>query len=518
MAPSTRTLIVGSGVAGSLVAQELLRKGYGPVTMLEAGPAVPMRDRRTWLDHVMNGSLPWDPSLYDQTSDFSSSGPVPWQISGGRLFGRGGSTLHWGGWTPRFQPEDFRLKSNTDQGMDWPFDYDALEPYYCKAETYLQVAGDSNVAPRRSQPYPFGPPPYPALAAPIIQSLESLGYSFQHMPMARNTKPIAGRPACVTTGTCDYCPIGARFTGDQPLEKLETDSRFSLIVHAVVRKILMGSRTQVTGVEYVDTRTGEVHTLEAERVFLCAGAIETPKLLLASANTWWATGIGNGADLVGRFLSASPFLSSQAVASSNPKKLQAELNFPTLCTRQWDTPSQQARGKVLVTANYNTPMLNLGELMNQGKTAEELAAAATGSMKFELWGSLHEFAHAENRVMLGQGTTSLGLPKTVIETPRATYDTQVANGHLANMRQILVGMGLTPVFEGIYPQRGDHAMGTTRMSTSESAGVVSPELRVHGVDNLYIASNSVFPAGSAANPTLTLVATILKALESFPVN
>ncbi|WP_257456114.1 GMC oxidoreductase [Archangium lipolyticum] len=517
MAQSTRTLIIGSGVAGSLIAQEMLRKGHGPVVMLEAGPAVPMRDRRAWLDHVMNGRLPYT-SLYDQPDDFSSSGVVPWQITGGRIIGRGGSTLHWGGWAPRFQPEDFRLKSNTNQGMDWPFDYAALEPYYCKAEQFLQVAGDSTPPPFRSQPYPFPPPPYPALAAPIIQSLQSFGYSFQHMPMARNTEPIAGRPACVTTGTCDYCPIGARFTGDQPLERLETDTRFTLQLHSAVRKILMSSRKQVTGVEYVDTRNGEVHTIEAEHVFICAGAIETPKLLLASANTYWDTGIGNGADLVGRYLVASPFLSSQAIASSNPNKLQAELNFPTLCTRQWDTASQQAQGKVLVTANYNTPFLNLGTLMNQGKTAEEMAAAATGSMKFELWGSLHEFSHAENRVQLGRETTRFGLPKTIIETPRATYDQQVAQGHLDNMKKILVQMGLTPVYEGIYPQRGDHAMGTTRMSASEADGVVTPDLRVHGVDNLYIASNSVFPSGAAANPTLTLVAVILKALESFPVN
>jgi len=56
----------------------------------------------------------------------------------------------------------------------------------------------------------------------------------------------------------------------------------------------------------------------------------------------------------------------------------------------------------------------------------------------------------------------------------------------------------------------DHHIGATRMSTSPANGVVDPDCRVHGVDNLYIAGSSVFPTGSHANPTLTLVALALR--------
>jgi choline dehydrogenase-like flavoprotein len=56
---STYALIIGSGVAGSLIARILVENGFGPVTMLEAGPNVPMRDPRLWLDFVTTGSLPY---------------------------------------------------------------------------------------------------------------------------------------------------------------------------------------------------------------------------------------------------------------------------------------------------------------------------------------------------------------------------------------------------------------------------------------------------------------------------
>lgn len=44
------------------------------------------------------------------------------------------------------------------------------------------------------------------------------------------------------------------------------------------------------------------------------------------------------------------------------------------------------------------------------------------------------------------------------------------------------------------------------MSVNEAEGVVDPDLRVHGVDNLFIISNGVFPNLGAVNPTLTLTA------------
>lgn len=514
---ATGTLIIGSGVAGSLVAREMLRKGYGPVTMLEAGPPVTMRNQRSWLDYVMNGQLPYQ-ELHDKLEDFSSSGVSPWYLLGGRLFGRGGSTIHWGGWTPRAQPEDFAFATNTGEGLDWPYDYDALEPYYCDAETYLQVAGDSNTAPTRSQPYPLPPAPYPKQAGAFIAALNRLGYSFQYLPIARNTRSIGGRPACRTIGTCDYCPIGARFTGDQPLDDLENDPDFTLVLGAAVQKILMSSRTVVTGVEYLDVATGTVQTLEAERVFLCAGALETPKLLLASANSFWQQGIGNDADLVGRFVVASPFLFARGRVAENPELLQAELNFPTLCSRNWDTPEQQLNGnnKLFLAVNPDTPSLDIARMMDENKTPEEIAAAAAGAMEFEVWGSLQEKSLFENRVVLGTGTTRFGLPTTVLEIPARGYTDEVMNSYLDIMRGILTDMGLEVTAAGGYPQRGDHAMCTTRMATSESEGVVGPDLRVHGVDNLYIASNAVFPYSIAVNPTLTLVAAILKALESLP--
>ncbi|RWR21060.1 GMC family oxidoreductase [Sinirhodobacter populi] len=53
---------------------------------------------------------------------------------------------------------------------------------------------------------------------------------------------------------------------------------------------------------------------------------------------------------------------------------------------------------------------------------------------------------------------------------------------------------------------GYHQIGTTRMGDNPRESVVDRNCRVHGLDNLFMASSSVFPTSGSANPTFTIVA------------
>ena len=55
-----------------------------------------------------------------------------------------------------------------------------------------------------------------------------------------------------------------------------------------------------------------------------------------------------------------------------------------------------------------------------------------------------------------------------------------------------------------------HHFGGTKMHDSPEKGVVDRNCKVHGVDNLFIASSSVFPTCGHANPTLNIVAITLR--------
>lgn len=57
---------------------------------------------------------------------------------------------------------------------------------------------------------------------------------------------------------------------------------------------------------------------------------------------------------------------------------------------------------------------------------------------------------------------------------------------------------------------GSHHIGTTRMSYGPHTGVVDKNCQVHDVRGLFIASPSVFPPGSFANPVLTATAIAIR--------
>ena len=56
----------------------------------------------------------------------------------------------------------------------------------------------------------------------------------------------------------------------------------------------------------------------------------------------------------------------------------------------------------------------------------------------------------------------------------------------------------------------NHPMGGLRMGTDIRRSVVDRDLKVHGVDNLHVASCAVFPSGSSSNPTFTMMALTLR--------
>lgn len=57
---------------------------------------------------------------------------------------------------------------------------------------------------------------------------------------------------------------------------------------------------------------------------------------------------------------------------------------------------------------------------------------------------------------------------------------------------------------------GGHHIGLARMSADPATGVVDPDLRLHDIDNVHLASGAVLPTSSHANPTLTILALTIR--------
>src|SRR5829696_7226596 len=145
--------IIGSGISAAMVAEKLVEERQTRIVVVEAGDeTVPLAERAAQRARfVAYGENPWGRDHIDgMTAEGIQS----------RSMQVGGLAMHWGGVTPRFSPEDFRVKSMYGVGHDWPVSYDELDPFYQEAEQRIGVAGEQGPAEMDPRGKPF---PLPAL-------------------------------------------------------------------------------------------------------------------------------------------------------------------------------------------------------------------------------------------------------------------------------------------------------------------------------------------------------------------
>lgn len=124
-------IVVGSGLCGSLAAQQLERDGRS-VQVLEGGPALPTQalpgDVPGFLRAIGPIVVPHQP-----TWAFEAPRSYEWH----RVRARGGRTLLWGGWMERPTSDYFDARARA--GAAWPEHLSTLAPWIRAAESALEV-------------------------------------------------------------------------------------------------------------------------------------------------------------------------------------------------------------------------------------------------------------------------------------------------------------------------------------------------------------------------------------------
>ncbi len=515
---SADIVVVGSGVAGGIVAHELAKAGAS-VLVLEAGPWIDrwkivekFRDSPAKQDFMAPyPSVPYAPSpQYTPPNNYLvEKGPVDYAAQYIRAVG--GTTWHWAAAAWRLLPSDFELRSRYGVGRDWPFGYDTLEPYFYRAEVDLGVSGpnDVDLGSPRSSPYPMEKLPLSWMDQRFTEVLNGNGFNVVPEPVARNSRPYDGRPTCCGNNNCmPICPIAAQYSGEMHAVKAMRAGA-ELLADAVVYRIEADEAGRIQAVHYMDP-DGNSTRVTGKQFVLAANGIEIPKLMLMSADERYPQGIGNSSDQVGRNLMDHPgtgvtFLANEDLwPGRGPIEMTSVVNF-----RDGDFRTEFAAKKLHLSNGAMTRTVTEELITERGVIGPELdkqirlRSARTLSIN-----SFHEILpHPENRVRpSSEKRDVLGIPY-----PEVTYDVddyvrRSAEHTRETYAEIARLFGGTEVRFHDEFAPNNHIMGTTIMGDDPSDSVVDADCRCHDHPNLYIASSSVMPTAAAVNCTLTIAA------------
>ena len=489
--------IVGTGAGGGTLACKLAEAGFR-VVALDAGPYWrPLTEFAS--DETEQQKLYWtDPRI--------TAGDNPIDLAGNNS-GKsvGGSTVHFAMVSLRFRPDWFQSRSRLGYGLDWPFTYDDLAPYYDEVEDVLKIAGPVR--------YPWGPPrgrypyrPHEVNEAGLVlaRGCERMGYDWAATPLATVSAPRGGAHPCVYRG---FCVIGCSTNAKQSV--LVTWLPRALAAGAEIRDLAMVGQIETdadgraTGVVY--HRDGAWRRQRARHVVVAGYAIETPRLLLNSANGQFPDGLANRNGLVGRGFMVH---SNDGVYGTMDEEVRWYKGPPSLAlTEHWNYTDD---GKDF-HGGY--------AFMSQGPLPSDWArtvAANRGYWGLDLRRYMMDYNHHagfkivgeveprdENRVELADEEDDLGLKIPRVVFSYSENDRRLKRHAQARMRETLEAAGARDTW---MVEDTAHLLGGCRMGTDPATSVTDKNGRTWDVPNLWVCDGSLFPTSGGVNPSITIQA------------
>ena len=483
-------IIIGSGAGGGTIARGLASTG-AKILIVERGDFIPQED------HNWNPASVWKDLRYRTTET--------WLDEAGRSFRPythycvGGNTKFWGTVMYRLRPSDFKEVQHAE-GISpaWPIDYDALAPYYDRAEAMYEVHGEAGLDPTEGprKPYPFPPVPHSKVVGSIVEQLKAQG-------LHPSPLPLGLRENCVFCNTCNSfpCKIHAKSDADVCAVRPATASgNVTLWVNAIARKLVTGSTGQKIEAVEIE-RGGGVETVSAPLVIVSCGAVNSAALLLRSANHKHPNGLANSSGLAGKRYMAHLATMMQGF---HPFRLNDTVFQKTVAINDFYLKGRRVK-------------YPLGQIQSQGRTHGVMAQTVVPQVPlwaYEMWVSrgvdwlamTEDLPRLENKVTIeSNGQIRLHYRPNNVVAHRELVD---------ETTRILKELGFWIVMKHSHKSKNTtHQCGTLVFGTNPAESVLDTFCRTHDVDNLFVVDASFFPSSAAVNPGLTIVAQAIRTAD-----
>jgi choline dehydrogenase-like flavoprotein len=496
-------IVVGSGAAGSHMAARLAEGGKS-VLILEAGPARSPADLVSSTLYARR--VKWTgPPVLDEGKN-----PVGFVFNA--AYGTGGAAMHHYAVWPRLHAEDFEMRSHHGRGLDWPFKYADLAPYYDRVQLEAGVCGDATKETWRpaGAPYPMPAAPVFPQGAAIARGFNKLGKAVAPLPLAVTTTNYRGRAQCLWDGWCDSgCPIGA-LANPLTIHLPKASAAGATLLNDVhVTKVVTNEDgTRAVGVE-VAQKDGSRRTVYAKVVVLAAFAVENPRLLLASATARHPKGLGNSGGFVGRYVMTHAAGLVYGLFDEDTRPYMGAFGGQLLNQDSYPKTTHRGSGAFGSYQWMIAQAVKPNDLLGISTTRADLFGPALHAFMKQaargfagMTAVVEDLPVAENRVTLSTQTDVHGVP--IARVSHDTHPDSVAlwKASLAEGKEVMSAAGAREVWTG--PPGSMHIMGGTVMGTNASNSVTNSYGQVHDIPNLLVAGPGLFPTSGGVNPTFTV--------------
>ncbi|WP_439518895.1 GMC oxidoreductase [Hydrogenophaga sp.] len=494
-------IVVGTGVGGGTAGRALAESGKS-VLFIEKGRQG-FRAERNGLNAALE-----DPTARAIRGWWPD--PVHATINGKqRSFfaplgsGAGGSSVFYAATLERPESHDFDDEAGRPHPTGgWPTSAQAMQPWYEAAEVLYGVRGSH---PPQADPSAQQARPTNAADAAVMEGLRRNG--LKPYRLHSGIRHLDGCLECVGVKCPRPCKMDGRSAGLEPA--LATGNAALLDQCEVMA--FGGRRDHIDHVKVI--RDGHTFELRAKQFVLAAGALSSPRLLLASRTDYWPDGCANGNDQVGRHLMfhLNEMFAVWPRGAANSSQASKSVGLRDLYMLDGQRMGMvQAMGvnvsygEIVHFIKQRLQDSALRRLAPLAPLAAGFASLAMGQAKLFV-GLLEDLPYTENRVVFNP------------ERPAQIRFEYTLHPELIQRRK-QYRKAIKRAFRGMRPAFIDwrpdlnygHPCGTLRSGNDPRNSVLNAECRAHEIDNLYVADASFFPTSTGVNPSLTIAANALR--------
>jgi choline dehydrogenase-like flavoprotein len=526
-------IVVGSGASGGMAAWNLTRKGVR-VLMLDAGDKF---DRSTFWTHVQ----PWEarerhargekpPQFFLDTTEqpYLTPPEKPFELM--RVWGHGGKTNVWGRVSLRYSDLDFKGPAADGWEIPWPIGYADVSPYYDKVEQLIGVCGgddDSDSLP--GSKFLLPPPPMRCGERLLQQAFAKVDIPVVAGRRANMTRSVRNFPACHYCGNCGLgCDTASFFcSADHLLPFALKTGRLQIRSNAVVARILVDDRGLAEGVQYFDRKSGKEERVYGKVIVMGASAVDTTRILLNSKSDKYPNGIGNGSDVIGRYLCeqirvhVSGYLPQlYGTETKNDRGIGGEHIYMPRFT--------QRRKNLGFIRGWQTQFWNTGchpsGLPLQARRVPGFGADFKRQVKrqYPAYVEIHPFGetlpYRHNRITVDEKKPDrYGVPMLHIDYAIGENERKMAEHMYDTLEEVGKAAGIEWVSfnRGALDNNGSaiHEHGCCRMGEDRARSALNRFNQMHEVKNVFVVDGSAFTSASEKNPTLTILALSWRATD-----